>query len=176
VAYSCQHLYPRPKLVIVNFPHNPSAVTIDPEFYVELVQLAKRYGFMVISDMAYGDIGFDGYQPPSFLATPGALDVGIELTTMSKGYNMAGWRVGYATGNAEMLKALATVKAYYDYGMFLPIQVAAIVALRDTDAAVEAAMYWWKDCDGWDGTLRRRGLGCLSGPRSRRAGRRRWTR
>ncbi|MBX7075057.1 MAG: aminotransferase class I/II-fold pyridoxal phosphate-dependent enzyme [Pirellulales bacterium] len=143
VAYSCQHLYPRPKLVIVNFPHNPSAVTIDPEFYVELVQLAKRYGFMVISDMAYGDIGFDGYQPPSFLATPGALDVGIELTTMSKGYNMAGWRVGYATGNAEMLKALATVKAYYDYGMFLPIQVAAIVALRDTDAAVEeqARMY-----------------------------------
>lgn len=138
VAYSCQHLYPRPKLVVVNFPHNPSAVTIDPEFYVELVALARRYGFMVMSDMAYGDIGFDGYQPPSFLAAPGAMDVGIEFTTMSKGYNMAGWRVGYACGNAEMLKALATVKAYYDYGMFLPIQVAAIVALRNTDSAVEA--------------------------------------
>ncbi len=138
IAYSCQHLYPRPKLVVVNFPHNPSAVTIDPEFYVDLVSLARRYGFMVISDMAYGDIGFDGYQPPSFLATPGALELGIEFTTMSKGYNMAGWRVGYACGNTEMLKALATVKAYYDYGMFLPIQVAAIMALRHTDAAVEA--------------------------------------
>jgi alanine-synthesizing transaminase len=138
VAYSCQHLYPRPKLVVVNFPHNPSAVTVDPEFYVELVALARRYGFMVMSDMAYGDIGFEGYQPPSFLAAPGAMDVGIEFTTMSKGYNMAGWRVGYACGNAEMLKALSTVKAYYDYGMFLPIQVAAIMALRHTDQAVEA--------------------------------------
>jgi alanine-synthesizing transaminase len=122
----------------VNFPHNPSAVTVDPEFYVELVALARRYGFMVMSDMAYGDIGFEGYQPPSFLAAPGAMDVGIEFTTMSKGYNMAGWRVGYACGNAEMLKALSTVKAYYDYGMFLPIQVAAIMALRHTDQAVEA--------------------------------------
>lgn len=138
VAYSCQHLFPRPKLVVVCFPHNPSAVTVDPEFYVELVALARKYGFMVISDMAYGDIGFDGYQPPSFLAAPGALDLGIEFTTMSKGYNMAGWRVGYACGNVDMLKALSTVKAYYDYGMFLPIQVAAIVALRQTDAAVEA--------------------------------------
>jgi alanine-synthesizing transaminase len=138
IAYTCQHLYPRPKLVVVNFPHNPSAVTIEPDFYVDLVRMARRYGFMVISDMAYGDIGFDGYQPPSFLSAPGAFDVGVEFTTMSKGYNMAGWRVGYACGNAEMLKALATVKAYYDYGMFLPIQVAAIVALRHTDAAVEA--------------------------------------
>jgi alanine-synthesizing transaminase len=143
VAYTCQHLFPRPKLVVVNFPHNPSAVTVDPEFYVDLVRLARRYGFMVISDMAYGDIGFDRYQPPSFLAAAGAFEVGVEFTTMSKGYNMAGWRVGYACGNAQMLSALATVKAYYDYGMFLPIQVAAIVALRHTDAAVEAqaAMY-----------------------------------
>ncbi|MFH1267872.1 MAG: aminotransferase class I/II-fold pyridoxal phosphate-dependent enzyme [Planctomycetota bacterium] len=138
IAYTCQHLYPRPKLLIVNFPHNPSTAIVEPEFYVEVVKLAKRYGFMVISDLAYADVTFDGYKAPSFLSAPGAIDVGIELTTMSKGYNMAGWRVGYCSGNAEMIRALATIKSYYDYGMFEPIQIASIVALRDTDAAVEA--------------------------------------
>jgi alanine-synthesizing transaminase len=93
---------------------------------------------MVISDLAYADLGFGDYRPPSFLAAPGAIDVGVEFTTMSKGYNMAGWRVGFCAGNARMLGALATIKAYYDYGMFLPIQVAAILAIRHTDAAVEA--------------------------------------
>ncbi|MDZ4819996.1 MAG: aminotransferase class I/II-fold pyridoxal phosphate-dependent enzyme [Planctomycetota bacterium] len=137
IAYTCQHLYPKPKLCIVNYPHNPSAVTIDPEFYVDLVKLAKRYGFMVISDFAYADVAFDGYQPPSFLAAPGARDVGVEFTTMSKGYNMAGWRVGFCAGNAEMVRALGTIKTYYDYGMFQAIQIAAIMALRHTDAAVE---------------------------------------
>jgi alanine-synthesizing transaminase len=112
-------------------------VTVEPGFFVEVVKLAKRYGFMVISDFAYADVAFDGYQPPSFLAAPGAIDVGVEFTTMSKGYNMAGWRVGFCTGNAEMLKALSTIKAYYDYGMFQAIQIAAIVALRQTEAAVE---------------------------------------
>jgi alanine-synthesizing transaminase len=137
IAYTCQHLFPKPKLVIVNYPHNPSSVTIEPEFYVELVKLAKRYGFMVISDFAYADVAFEGYQPPSFLAAPGARDVGVEFTTMSKGYNMAGWRVGFCAGNAEMVRALATIKTYYDYGMFQAIQIAAIVALRHCDAAVE---------------------------------------
>jgi alanine-synthesizing transaminase len=138
VAYTCQHMVPRPKLVVVNFPHNPSAVTVDAGFFVDLVRLAKRYGFMVISDMAYADICFEGYVAPSFLAAPGASEVGVELTTMSKGYNMAGWRVGYCCGNSEMIRGLATVKAYYDYGMFAPIQIAAIMALRHTEAAVEA--------------------------------------
>lgn len=138
VAYTCQHLYPRPKLLIVNFPHNPSTTVVEADFYVDLVKLAKRHGFMVISDLAYADVTFDGYRAPSFLAAPGAIDVGIELTTMSKGYNMAGWRVGFCAGNAEMVRALATIKSYYDYGMFQPIQIAAIVALRQTDAAVEA--------------------------------------
>lgn len=137
IAYTCQHLYPKPKLLIVNYPHNPSAVTVDPGFYVEVVKLAKRYGFMVISDFAYADVAFDGYQPPSFLSAPGARDVGVEFTTMSKGYNMAGWRVGFCCGNAEMVRALGTIKTYYDYGMFQAIQIAAIVALRHTDAAVE---------------------------------------
>ena len=138
IAYTCQHLYPKPKLLIVNFPHNPSTTTVEPEFYMELVKLAKRYHFMVISDLAYADVVFDGYKTPSFLAAPGAIDVGVELTTMSKGYNMAGWRVGFCAGNAEMIRALATIKTYYDYGMFQPIQIAAIMALRQTDAAVEA--------------------------------------
>jgi alanine-synthesizing transaminase len=138
VAYTCQHLYPKPKLLVVNYPHNPTAVTVEPEFYLEVVKLAKRYGFMVISDLAYADVTFDGYKTPSFLAAPGAMDVGVELTTMSKGYNMAGWRVGFCAGNAEMIRALATIKSYFDYGMFEPIQIAAIMALRHTDAAVES--------------------------------------
>jgi len=138
IDYTCRHIVPRPKVVILNFPHNPSTAVVEPEFYVEVVRLAKRYGFMVISDLAYADVTFDGYQAPSFLAAPGAIDVGVEFTTMSKGYNMAGWRVGFCAGNAEMIRALATIKGYYDYGMFRPIQIAAIVALRHTQAAVEA--------------------------------------
>jgi alanine-synthesizing transaminase len=137
IAYTCEHLKPRPKLVIVNFPHNPSTATVEPDFYRDLVQLARQHDFMVISDFAYADIGFDDYQPPSFLAAPGAVDVGVEFTTMSKGYNMAGWRVGYCCGNREMIRALGIIKGYYDYGMFQAIQVAAIMALRHTDAAVE---------------------------------------
>src|SRR5688500_3035176 len=137
IAYTCQHLYPKPKLLVINYPHNPSSVTIEPDFYLDVVKLAKRYGFMVISDFAYADIAFDGYQPPSFLAAPGAKDVGVEFTTMSKGYNMAGWRVGFCCGNAEMVRGLAVMKGYLDYGMFQQIQIAAIVALRQPDAAVE---------------------------------------
>lgn len=143
VDYTCRHMVPRPKLLIVNFPHNPSTACVDPEFYIEVVKLAKRYGFLVISDLAYADVTFDGYQTPSFLAAPGAIDVGVEFTTMSKGYNMAGWRVGFCGGNAEMIQALLTIKGYYDYGMFRPMQIASIMALRQTDAAVEvqAAVY-----------------------------------
>jgi alanine-synthesizing transaminase len=137
IEYTCEHLHPKPKLLIINYPHNPSTVTIEPEFYVDVVRLAKKYGFMVISDFAYADIAFDGYRPPSFLATPGALEVGVEFTTMSKGYNMAGWRVGFCCGNAEMVRALGIIKGYYDYGMFAAIQVAAIVAMRHGEAAVE---------------------------------------
>jgi alanine-synthesizing transaminase len=138
IAYTCEHLYPAPKLLVINYPHNPSTVTIEPDFYVEVVKLAKRYGFMVISDFAYADVAFDGYRPPSFLSAPGAKEVGVEFTTMSKGYNMAGWRVGFCAGNAEMIRSLAVIKGYYDYGMFQAIQIAAIVALRHTDADVEA--------------------------------------
>ncbi len=137
IAYTCEHFYPRPKLLIINYPHNPSTVTVEPEFFVDVVKLAKRYGLMVISDFAYADVAYDGYVPPSFLSAPGAKDVGVEFTTMSKGYNMAGWRVGFCSGNSEMVRGLATIKGYYDYGMFQAIQIAAIVALRDTEATVE---------------------------------------
>lgn len=136
IAYTCEHLYPRPKVVIANFPHNPSTTTVESDFFVELVRLAKKYEFLVISDFAYADIGFDGYQPPSFLATPGALDVGVEFTTMSKAYSMAGWRIGFCSGNSEMVRALATIKGYYDYGIFQPIQIAAIVAMRQCDGFI----------------------------------------
>lgn len=137
IAYTCEHFYPKPKMLIINYPHNPSTVTVEPEFYVDVVKLAKRYGLMVISDFAYADVAYDGYVPPSFLSAPGAKDVGVEFTTMSKGYNMAGWRVGFCAGNADMIRGLSTIKGYYDYGMFQAIQIAAIVALRDTDTTVE---------------------------------------
>jgi alanine-synthesizing transaminase len=137
VATVAEHLYPRPKVLILNYPHNPSTTVIDRSFFVEVVNLAKRFGFMVIHDFAYGDVCFDGYQAPSFLSVPGAKDVGVETTTMSKGYNMAGWRLGFCAGNAEMIRALATIKGYYDYGIFQPIQIAGIVAMRQGEELVD---------------------------------------
>lgn len=137
IAYTCEHLFPKPKLLIINYPHNPTSATVELPFYEEIVRLAKRYQFMVISDFAYADVAFDGYHPPSFLAAQGAEDVGVEFTTMSKGYNMAGWRVGFCCGNPEMIRALGIIKGYYDYGMFQAIQIAAIMALRHGDASVE---------------------------------------
>ena len=137
IAYTCEQLYPRPKLLILNYPHNPSTVVVEQPFYDEIVKLARKYGFAVISDFAYADVAFDGYKAPSFLASPGAAEVGVEFTTMSKGYNMAGWRVGFCAGNRQMIKALATIKGYYDYGMFQAVQIAAIMALRQGDAGME---------------------------------------
>jgi alanine-synthesizing transaminase len=137
VASVAEHLYPRPKVVILNFPHNPSTTVVERDFFVDVVALAKRFGFMVLHDFAYGDICFDGYRAPSFLSVPGAKEVGVETTTMSKGFNMAGWRLGFCAGNAEMVRALATIKGYYDYGIFQPIQIAGIVALRQGEDVVE---------------------------------------
>ncbi|RLS82653.1 MAG: aminotransferase class I/II-fold pyridoxal phosphate-dependent enzyme [Planctomycetota bacterium] len=138
-----------PKLVIVSFPHNPTGTVLAEEagtttadqhpheFYVELIALARRHSFLVASDLAYADIAFDGYRPPSLLAVDGAKRCAVEFTTMSKGYNMAGWRVGFCAGNRDLVLALATVKTSYDYGMFRPIQIAAITALREGDDAVD---------------------------------------
>ena len=124
-------LYPKPKLLILNYPHNPTAMTIEPEFWESAIKMCRRHGVMIISDFAYGEICFDGYKAPSFMSAPGAKEIGVEFTTMSKSYNMAGWRCGFCVGNAEMIKALATIKGYYDYGMFAPIQIASIIAMRE---------------------------------------------
>ncbi|MGB7160026.1 MAG: aminotransferase class I/II-fold pyridoxal phosphate-dependent enzyme [Tepidisphaeraceae bacterium] len=131
IERTIQGLYPTPKLLILNYPHNPTAMTIDAGFWERAIALCRRHGVMLISDFAYGEICFDGYQAPSLLAADGAKDLGVEFTTMSKSYNMAGWRVGFCCGNAEMVKALATIKGYYDYGMFAPIQIASVIAMRE---------------------------------------------
>ncbi len=136
VEHVLKNLFPRPKLLILNYPHNPSAMTVDALFYEQTVALAKQYNVLVISDFAYGETCFDGYQAPSFLATAGGKDVGVEFSTMSKPYNMAGWRVGFCCGNSEMVRALSTIKGYYDYGHFAPIQIASILALRNGDEFV----------------------------------------
>jgi len=124
-------LYPTPKLLILNYPHNPTAVTIEAAFWDRAIAMCRRHGIMIISDFAYGEVCFDGYKAPSFLAADGAKELGVEFTTMSKSYNMAGWRIGFCAGNSEMVKALATIKGYYDYGIFAPIQIASIIAMRE---------------------------------------------
>lgn len=137
VAQVSEHLYPKPKVLILNFPHNPTATVVEKDFFKDAVALARKFGFMIIHDFAYGDVCFDGYKAPSFLSVPGAKDVGVETTTMSKGFNMAGWRLGFCAGNSEMVRALATIKGYYDYGIFAPIQIAGIIALRTGEELVE---------------------------------------
>ncbi len=131
-----EHLYPKPKVMILNFPHNPTAMCVDLDFWEKAVALAKRHGVMVISDFAYGQTCFDGYKAPSLMQAQDADEVGVEFTTMSKAYNMAGWRIGFCVGNPEMIKALATIKGYYDYGIFQAIQIASIIAMREHDEDV----------------------------------------
>lgn len=143
VREMCKSLYPPPKLVMLNYPHNPTGTLASREFFEEIVALAKRFNFMVINDFAYGQITYDGYVAPSFLEIPGAMDVGVEFGSFSKSYNMAGWRLGYCVGNTEIIKGLAGIKGYYDYGIFSAIQVAGIVAMRDCDDIIveQVAIY-----------------------------------
>ena len=149
----CDNLFPRPKILIINYPHNPTTRTVDVGFFEEVVRLAKRYEFYVIHDFAYGLTTFDGYRAPSFLEAKGAKEVGVETFTMSKGFNMAGWRIGFVLGNRDMVKVLADIKGYYDYGIFQPIQIAAVIALRhcDEDLKAQADVYAGRRdclCDG----------------------------
>lgn len=123
-------IWPRPKALILSFPHNPTGAVVDLAFFEEIVDFAKRQDIIVIHDLAYADIVFDGYEAPSFMQAKGAKDVGVEFVSLSKSYNMAGWRCGFAVGNHEIIGALARIKGYYDYGIFAPIQVAGIMALR----------------------------------------------
>jgi alanine-synthesizing transaminase len=128
--------WPHPKMIIVSFPHNPTTKVVDLDFFENLVAFARDHGIMVIHDLAYGDIVFDGYRAPSLLQVTGAKEVGVEFFSLSKSYNMPGWRVGFAVGNPVMLAALAKLKSYFDYGMFQPIQIASIIALNEDQGCV----------------------------------------
>ncbi len=143
IERTIENIYPTPKLLILNYPHNPTAMTIDADFWDRAIKMCRKHGVMIISDFAYGEVCFDGYKAPSFLSADGAKEIGVEFTTMSKSYNMAGWRCGFCSGNAEMVKALATIKGYYDYGMFAPIQIASIIAMREHGSfpQEQAALY-----------------------------------
>ena len=127
---------PRPKALIVNFPSNPTTECVELPFLARLVALAREHGFYLIQDLAYADIAFDGYKPPSVLQVPGAKDVAVEFFTLSKSYNMPGWRIGFMVGNQRLVGSLARLKSYFDYGTFTPIQVAAIAALEGPQECV----------------------------------------
>jgi len=123
----------KPKILLISFPHNPTTVCVDLDFFREVIRLASHHGTMVVHDFAYADLGFDGYRPPSILQVDGAKEVAVEIFSLSKSYNMAGWRVGFCVGNARMIGALARIKSYLDYGVFQPIQIASIIALRECE-------------------------------------------
>lgn len=129
--------WPKPKALVINFPSNPSTHCVDYPFFEKVIELGKKHGIWIIHDIAYADIVFDGYKAPSILQVPGATDIAIETYSMSKSYNMPGWRVGFACGNTELVAALTRIKSYLDYGTFTPIQVAAIAALEGSDDCVE---------------------------------------
>ena len=129
--------FPKPKMLVLNFPGNPSTECVEIEFFEKIIKFAKAHKIWVIQDLAYADICFDGYKAPSILQVEGAKDVAVEFFTLSKSYNMPGWRVGFCCGNKELLAALARIKSYFDYGLFTPVQVAAIKALDEGDEFVE---------------------------------------
>ncbi len=128
--------WPRPRVIIVSFPHNPTTTVVEVDFFEKLVAFAHQHGVVLVHDFAYADISFDGYTPPSLLQVPGAKEVGVELYTLTKGHSMAGWRVGFLVGNADIVAALAKLKSYLDYGTFQPIQIASIIALNEGDGYV----------------------------------------
>ena len=129
--------FPKPKMLILGFPSNPTAMCVDLPFFEKIVALAKEHGIWVVHDLAYADLGFDGYKAPSIMQVKGAKDVAVEFFTMSKSYNMAGWRVGFMVGNPHLVSALGRIKGYNDYGTFTPIQVASIAALEGPQDCVE---------------------------------------
>jgi alanine-synthesizing transaminase len=137
LQHAIKQTWPRPKLLVISFPHNPTTAVVDLEFFRKIVDCAKDNNLLVIHDLAYADLTFDGYQAPSFLQVPGARDVGVEFFSMSKSYSMAGWRVGFCVGNPEIIAALTRIKSYLDYGVFQPIQIAATVALNSDQSCVQ---------------------------------------
>jgi alanine-synthesizing transaminase len=136
LEYDLPRMVPRPKMLILNFPANPTAQCVDLPFFVRLVELCKELGIYLIHDLAYADLTFDGYRAPSVMEVPGAKDIAVEFFTLSKSYNMPGWRVGFMVGNKKLIGALARIKSYFDYGTFTPIQVASIAALEGPQQCV----------------------------------------
>jgi alanine-synthesizing transaminase len=123
--------WPRPKVIVLSFPHNPTTTCVDLAFMQRIVDFAREHDVLLVHDFAYADLGFDGYEPPSILQVPGAIDVAVELYTLTKSFSMAGWRMGFVLGNTEVVAALAKLKSYLDYGTFQPIQIAATVAMNE---------------------------------------------
>jgi alanine-synthesizing transaminase len=128
--------WPSPKMLIISFPHNPTTMVVDRDFFKNIVEFAHEHKIWVVHDFAYADLTFDGYEAPSFLSVPGAKEVGVEMFSMSKSYSMAGWRVGCAAGNPQMIAALKRLKSYIDYGIFQPVQIASIIALNEDQSCV----------------------------------------
>ncbi|MGC8907187.1 MAG: aminotransferase class I/II-fold pyridoxal phosphate-dependent enzyme [Desulfomonilaceae bacterium] len=137
--------WPLPKMLIISFPHNPTTMVVDEDFFKKIVEFAHEYKIMIVHDFAYTDLTFDGYKAPSFLATPGAKEVGVEILSLSKSYSMAGWRVGCAAGNPQMIEALRRLKSYIDYGIFQPVQIASIIALNEDQSCVQAIVDEYRD-------------------------------
>jgi alanine-synthesizing transaminase len=133
-----ESMTPKPKMVILNYPHNPTAITVEVSFFDKVVRMAEKHQVIIVHDFAYGETCFDGYKAPSFLQADGAKEYGVEFSTLSKPYNMAGWRIGFCVGHSEMVKALGTIKGYYDYGIFQAVQIAAIIAMRHGDDHIRA--------------------------------------
>ena len=145
--------FPKPRMLVLNFPSNPTTECVDIGFFEQVVEIAKKNEIWVIHDLAYADLCFDDYKAPSFLEVKGGKDIGVEFFTLSKSYNMPGWRVGFCCGNKDLIGALSRVKSYYDYGLFTPIQVASIVALNEGDQEVNKIRSMYKErrdvlCDG----------------------------
>ena len=132
-----RQIWPKPKMLLISFPHNPTTRVVELDFFEKVVDFARAHDLMVVHDLAYADLVFDGYKAPSFLQVPGAKDVGMEFFTLSKSYSMPGWRVGFGVGNRRMISALGRIKSYLDYGIFQPIQIAAIIALNEDQSCVE---------------------------------------
>ncbi|MGK7344502.1 MAG: alanine transaminase [Candidatus Nitrospinota bacterium M3_3B_026] len=130
LTHAFERAWPRPKVMMINFPHNPTTACVELDFFEKVVAFAKEHDIMVVHDLAYSDLVFDGYEAPSIMQVPGAKDVAVEVTTLSKTYSMPGWRVGFLVGNRDMVYALQRIKGYLDYGVFQPIQIASIIALN----------------------------------------------
>jgi alanine-synthesizing transaminase len=137
--------WPKPRVIVTSFPHNPTTVSVDLDFFRKLVDFAHRNDVILVHDFAYADVSFDGYKPPSLLQVDGAKEVAVELYTLSKSHSMAGWRVGFVVGNAEIVAALGQLKSYLDYGTFQPIQIASIIALNEHDAYIQEVVDIYRD-------------------------------